>query len=71
MDVQEPRDIVGVAGGGSCRDWARERTRHGKGVSKGHRGCQLRWEILLSDVPAGWKGSQGESEPPRLEAALP
>lgn len=32
---------------------------------------ELRWEmLLLSDVPAGCKGSQGESETTRMEAAL-
>lgn len=71
MDVQKPRDSAGVAGGGSCKGWARESTGHGKGISKGDRRCQLRWKLLLSDVPAGWKGSQGESETPRMEAALP
>lgn len=33
MDVQKPRDSAGVAGGGSCRGWA----RGAQGVGRGQR----------------------------------
>lgn len=73
-------DSASVAGGGGARARgasgpsaearARESAGRGDGVSKAGRGCALRWEMLLSNGPAGWKGSQAESETHRMEAVI-
>lgn len=71
-------DSASVAGGGGARARgasgpsaeARESAGRGDGVSKAGRGCAPRWEMLLSNGPAGWKGSQAESETHRMEAVI-